>query len=305
MARRTVPRAGSAGPRPCAPAAPAFYRRYARGSGLHAARVCLRAVEQRHAPRGADCRCRAACSARQRKCRSDGAMKLIATLLQAEAAIVVFGGTFIALAVSYPAALLWRTLRALRTLVRRRTPVAPELSTRLVQYAARVRRRGFLALEDELPKLDDPFLARALSLIVDGAKAEELRHVLGTASESLVARDEQPSEVLEAAAGYAPTLGILGAVLGLIHVMQNLATPAHLGGGIAVAFVATVYGVGSANLVFLPLATRLRGLARERRQLRDVVIEGAVALQQGMHPRVLEAHLEGVASSNDRLRKAT
>jgi chemotaxis protein MotA len=103
--------------------------------------------------------------------------------------------------------------------------------------------------------------------------------------------EETSADVLEAAAGYSPTLGILGAVLGLIHVMENLTAPTKLGAGIAVAFVATVYGVGAANLLFLPLATKLRGVARTSRLTRELVIEGTSAIQRGVHPRLLEQHL--------------
>ena len=110
---------------------------------------------------------------------------------------------------------------------------------------------------------------------------------------ALLEADEKPAEVLEVAAGYAPTLGILGAVLGLIHTMQSLTDPSRLGPGIAVAFVATVYGVGVANLVLLPLATRLRGLARHGALEREIIIDGMVALQEGLHPRLLEQKLYG------------
>ena len=226
------------------------------------------------------------------------------TLVQADAALVVFGGTLAALAISYPADALRRTARAVRSVLRPQPQPTRDLIVRFVQYAVRVRRRGFLVLEDELPKIQDPFIARALGLVVDGAQAADLRNVLRAADQTMAAIDEEPCEVLEAAAGYAPTLGILGAVLGLIHVMENLATPSRLGTGIAVAFVATVYGVGSANLLFLPLATRLRGVARELRLRREIVIEGAIGLQQGTHPRMVETHLDGLVNLTEPGRKA-
>ena len=120
-----------------------------------------------------------------------------------------------------------------------------------------------------------------------------MRQILEIESGARREHSEAPAEVLETAAGYAPTLGILGAVLGLIHVMESLSEPAKLGSGIAVAFVATVYGVGSANLVLLPLATKLRGRARLAALNREMIIEGIVALQEGLNPRLIEQKLRG------------
>ena len=164
---------------------------------------------------------------------------------------------------------------------------------RFEQYAVRVRRRGVAALEPEITAVDDPFLSRALGLVVDGVEAHEIRRALSTFNRTTEEADDESALVLETAAGYAPTLGILGAVLGLIRVMENLATPAAVGAGIAVAFVATVYGVGAANLVLLPLASRLRSLGRQAAVERELIIEGAVVIQQALHPRIVEAHLGG------------
>jgi len=151
-----------------------------------------------------------------------------------------------------------------------------------------------MSLENEIPRVSgDPFLSRALGLLVDGTAAPDLRRALQTASDAMEDGDDELAQVFEAAGGYAPTLGILGAVLGLMHVMENLTAPSKLGSGIAVAFVSTVYGVALANLVLLPVAMRLRVTARERGVRREAIIEGAIALQQGLHPRLLEAQLDG------------
>jgi chemotaxis protein MotA len=215
------------------------------------------------------------------------------TLLQPTAALVVFGGTGIALLVSFPIATLRRALRAVR-LAFAPAKVSPrDLVTRFGQYAVRSRRRGVMVLEPDVAGEPDPFLARALTLAVDGVPQAALRQALDIESRAREDADLECADVLEAAAGYAPTLGILGAVLGLIHVMEHFAAPAAIGSGIAVAFVATVYGVASANLVLLPLATRLRGRANEAVLARAVIIEGTLTLQQGLHPRMIEAHLEG------------
>jgi chemotaxis protein MotA len=132
-----------------------------------------------------------------------------------------------------------------------------------------------------------------------------LRHALEIDSRSREDADLESADVLESAAGYTPTLGILGAVLGLIHVMEHLAAPAAIGSGIAVAFVATVYGVGAANLVLLPLATRLRGRARDAAVARDLIIEGVLTLQKGLNPRLVVAHLDGfVRAGEQRARRA-
>ncbi|MGE0813480.1 MAG: motility protein A [Vicinamibacterales bacterium] len=218
----------------------------------------------------------------------------LATLVQPAAALVVFGGTLVAVVFSFPLSLLVRTARALAAAFGRRPESDTALLSRMADYASRARTRGALSLESELGTHDDPFLVRALTLLVDGVPAADVRHTLKTFSQVREEADAECALVLEAAGGYAPTLGILGAVLGLIQAMEHLSSPSAVGPGIAVAFVATVYGVGLANLVFLPLATRLRSLARQAALSREVVIEGAVAIQQGMHPTLVDGHLRSL-----------
>jgi chemotaxis protein MotA len=218
----------------------------------------------------------------------------VSTLLQPAAALIVLGGTVVAVVTSFPLALLRRTGRALVRAFGRRPESDTALLTRMAAYAARARTRGALSLESEMAAHDDPFLVRALSLLVDGVPAADVRHTLTTFSQVREEADAECALVLEAAGGYAPTLGILGAVLGLIQAMEHLTSPAAVGPGIAVAFVATVYGVGAANLVCLPLATRLRSLARQAARNREVVIEGAVAIQQGIHPTLVDGHLRSL-----------
>ncbi len=215
-------------------------------------------------------------------------------LLQPSAAVIVFGGTLVAVLFSFPLTLLARTGRALRSAFGPQPESDVALLSRMGDYAQRVRQRGVLSLEHVVGKGDDPFLVRAVSLVVDGVPAADVRHTLKTFSQAREEADAECALVLEAAGGYAPTLGILGAVLGLIQAMEHLTSPASVGPGIAVAFVATVYGVGSANLVFLPLATRLRSLGRAAALSREVVIEGAVAIQQGVHPRLVDGHLQSL-----------
>ena len=228
----------------------------------------------------------------------------IRALLQPTAALVVFGGTAAALLLSFPLPQLRRTAAALRDVFRVTHEPERALVERFERYASRVVRRGPVALETDLPGAGDAFLARALGMVVDGISVDEMRQALTTFNHARGDADEESVLVLETAAGYAPTLGILGAVLGLIRVMENLATPAGVGAGIAVAFVATVYGVGAANLVLLPLASRLRARNQMAAVRRELIIEGAVLLRRASHPRLVEVYLTGFLRPDVRLKGA-
>lgn len=216
-----------------------------------------------------------------------------AALWQPTAALVVFGGTLTATLVSYPARLVRRTGSALLQAFRRPPDRSDAALNQLLHFAHTARRKGVIALEPEIDGVEDSFTRTALVMVVEGSSAKNIRSVLEIESDARREYDDAPADVLETAAGYAPTLGILGAVLGLIHVMQNLSDPSRLGSGIAVAFVATVYGVASANLILLPLATKLRGMGRRRAVERELVIEGMVAVQEGINPRLLDQRLRG------------
>jgi chemotaxis protein MotA len=221
------------------------------------------------------------------------------SLWQPTAALVVFGGTAGAVVVSFPIAAVVRTAVAVFEAFVTRAPAREMESTvkTLVSYAMESRRRGLLVLEPAVDRTPNGFLRNALTLALDGTNPQTSRQILGIENQARRAAAEMPAEVLETAAGYTPTLGILGAVLGLIHVMGNLSEPAKLGSGIAVAFVATIYGVGAANLLLLPLATRLRGHARDAALHRELVIEGAMALQEGLHPRLIEQKLRAFVTA--------
>ena len=227
-------------------------------------------------------------------------------LLQQTAALVVIGGTFAALLLSFPMPLLRRTLRSTLSVFRVTAEPEPALVSKFEQFAVRVIRKGPMSLEKDLTTEADPFLRRCIGMVADGVNADDLRHSLTTFSDARQDADEECAAVLESAAGYAPTLGILGAVLGLIRVMENLTTPAAVGAGIAVAFVSTVYGVGIANLVLLPLAARLRAVSRSAALSRELIIEGGVILTSRVHPRLVEAYLGGFlrARSSERQRGA-
>lgn len=216
----------------------------------------------------------------------------VQSLLQPTAALIVFGGTLAALLVSFPVATLTRTVVTLRAAFLAPPPTVRALVAELSDLALRSKKKGLMSLENAAAETRDRFLGRALALAIDGTPPDAVRRTMDTESHAQEEFDDEVAQVLESAAGYAPTLGILGAVLGLIHVMENIAAPSRLGAGIAVAFVATVYGVGSANLLFMPLAGRIRYQTRLATLRRELIIEGIISMQQGAHPRQLEEQLE-------------
>ena len=220
------------------------------------------------------------------------------SILQATAAMIVFGGTIGAVMVAFPKKDFVRGLKmGMRAFTEKKADLEG-LAKEIVELSSLARRDGVLALEGKLPGMTDPFLRRAMGFVVDGLDPALTRSTLE--AEIDVEHEEQviAAKVFESAGGFAPTIGILGAVLGLIHVMENLSDPSKLGGGIATAFVATVYGVGSANILFLPMATKLKrklGLDRERRNL---ICEGVLSIQEGLNPRVLEDKLKALTGSH-------
>ena len=218
-------------------------------------------------------------------------------LLQPTAALIVLGGTLAATLISYaPGAVFDAAREALRSFKSRDEDLGT-LSTDLVAMAVRAHRGGVLALEADIERVDDEFLRNGLALVVDGVEPALLRDLLTTEMRARETADDEATRVFEAAGGYAPTFGILGAVLGLIHVMQGLGTPGALGGGVAVAFVATVYGLGLANLLLLPLAGRLRERALAAVRRRELVLEAVVALRTRMHPRLVAQTMRGLTPS--------
>lgn len=212
--------------------------------------------------------------------------------LQPEAIVVVFGGTAAALLVSFPGSALRGAVAGVAELPRGQGSLEALVPT-FINYARKLRKQGLAAVERDIEAEKDPFLSRALSLSVIGLPSQVVREALEIDARVLAEREEERAQVLEAAAGYAPTLGIVGAVLGLMRVMQHFTAVDAVGTGIAAAFVATIFGVGAANLVFLPLATRLRARARQEALRRELVIDGVLALRDGASPGVLEERLAG------------
>jgi chemotaxis protein MotA len=214
-------------------------------------------------------------------------------ILQPTAAMIVFGGTLGAVLLQFPLAIILLAFRQLGSVFvnPHRDPEAT--IHQLVQYAQKARREGIVALDSELPQIEDSFLKRSLMLAVDGTEPQELRKMMELELDNQAEYEEQVPQVFESAGGFAPTIGIIGAVLGLIQVMQHLDKIDEVGRGIAVAFVATIYGVGSANLLYLPMAGKMKLRIRDQQIMREMTLEGVASILEGMNPRMLETKLLG------------
>ena len=213
-------------------------------------------------------------------------------IVQPTAALIVLGGTLGAVMIQFPLPTLLKTTKALRHALFETRTTSTELIEKLAGYCTRARRLGMLSLDAELEDITDSFLQKALTLAVDGVSPAELRTILELDLLHWEEREEQTSRVLEAAGGFSPTLGIVGAVLGLIQVMQHLDNLGEIGRGIAVAFVSTFYGVGLANLLLFPLAGKLRIRLRERQMMREMILEAVTALLEGLSASALRQRLE-------------
>jgi chemotaxis protein MotA len=217
----------------------------------------------------------------------------IAQVVQPTAAMIVFGGTLGAVMVQFPLRVVMQSLKRLGHVFLDKSQDPRTLIREVVGYAVRARKDGIVALDSELEKISDPFLKKSLMLAVDGTEPEELRKMMELELDNQAEHAEKVAQVFESAGGFAPTIGIIGAVLGLIQVMQHLQNIDEVGKGIAVAFVATIYGVGSANLFFLPSSGKLKIKSREEQVLREMTLEGVVSILEGMNPRMLETKLVG------------
>ena len=170
----------------------------------------------------------------------------------------------------------------------------PELLIeRIVGWSGTARKQGLLALEGDVENESDPFIKKGLQMLVDGAEPDMIRNILEVEVQTREHLDTQGAKVFEGMGIYAPTLGIIGAVMGLMAVLKNLADPSKLGHGIAAAFIATIYGIGSANLFFLPMAAKLKALIADQTRVREMVVEGLISISQGENPRNIEAKLRG------------
>ena len=207
--------------------------------------------------------------------------------------LIVIVGTAAAILVQTPMATFRRALRIARWVFRPPVRDSHALVSRIVEWSNVARRQGLLGLEPEIPGVRDEFLRKGLQMVVDGSEPEAIRQTLEIELQSQLHRDMAAAKVFEGMGIYAPTLGIIGAVLGLMAVMKNLADPSKLGHGIAAAFTATIYGIGVANLALLPMASKLKGVVADQTLEREMLIEGLIAIAQGENPRNIEARLSG------------
>jgi len=217
----------------------------------------------------------------------------IGSLLQLTAFVIVFGGTFGAILLQTPMAVFLRSLKMLMWIFLPPRIKADEAIQKILNWSQVARKEGLLGLESAIEGEPDEFSKKGLQLLVDGTEPDAIRAILEVDIGAKEHTDTAAAKVFEGMGGYSPTIGIIGAVMGLIHVMENLSDPSKLGAGIAVAFVATIYGVGMANLFFLPFASKLKSHIHGQTQFREMIIEGIVSIAQGENPRSIETKLKG------------
>jgi chemotaxis protein MotA len=229
----------------------------------------------------------------------------IQDIAQGTAALIVFGGTFGAVLVTNPLSVVIRAFAGFKNILIEQT-ISPDSTIELLlQYATKARKNGIVSLESEAAAITDPFLRKALGMAVDGTDLQEIKKMMDIDVSLTEQSAEAEAKVWEAAGGYAPTIGIIGAVLGLIQVMKHLEDIKEVGHGIAVAFVATVYGVASANILFLPAANKLRARMRQVTLLRDMTMEGVIGIVEGLNPTLIRMKLQSFNQHPQKPEKAT
>lgn len=215
----------------------------------------------------------------------------IGQLLQVTAAFIVFGGTTGAIVLSFPAEDLQQAIKELKLVFLTGSVDYNAVIEKILNYAQKARKEGVISLESDAKVEEDPLIKMGLEAVSDGADPSLVREMMETFLSRLESQKAGAAKVWESFGGYSPTVGIIGAVLGLIQVMQNLSDPSKLGAGIAVAFVATVYGVGSANLIAIPLGTKIKFKAKQEFVAKEMAIEGIIAIQAGESPTLIERKL--------------
>ena len=215
----------------------------------------------------------------------------IAQITQPTAAMIVVGGTAGAVMLQFPMKVFLAALKQAMKIFFTGGSDGEAILTQLVAFANKARKSGIVSLDADLPTVSDPFLRQALMLAVDGTEPSEVRKIMQLELDNKAEMEEKIPQVFEAAGGYSPTVGIIGAVLGLIQVMQHLDNIDEVGRGIAVAFVATIYGVAVANLICLPAAGKLKIRHREEQMIKEMMLEGVISILEGMNPRMIETKL--------------
>ncbi len=217
----------------------------------------------------------------------------VGSLVQPTALLIVLGSTLGAVLLQIPFHIFRRGMAMAKWVWVPPVIEQKRLMEQILTWSQLSRREGLLALENQIPRVKDEFTKRGLQLLVDGADPERIRELLEVEIDTFEDEWRQSAKIWESAGGYSPTIGILGAVMGLIHVMENLSDPTKLGAGIAVAFVATIYGVGLANLVYLPIAGKLKYYIGRMVATREMLIDGLVGIAVGDNPRIIEGRLRG------------
>jgi chemotaxis protein MotA len=228
----------------------------------------------------------------------------IKSIVQPTAAIIVLGGTFGACLLQFPLAVAIKSFKIVIQAFQDQKIDNREVIQEIIRLANKARKEGVISLESDVQKITDPFLKKALTMAMDGVEPKVLRETMELEISNLEEEGEQPIKFWQSAGGYSPTIGILGAVLGLIHVMENLSDPSKLGGGIAVAFVATVYGVGLANLVYLPVSGKLKIKAGAHLVAKEIMLVGVISILEGENPRLIEDKLKSYLSRKEQEEQA-
>lgn len=217
----------------------------------------------------------------------------LSTLMNAPAMLIVLGGTIGAVMVQTPFRTFMRSINILSWVFIPPRIKIEDMIEQILEWSNIARKDGLLGLEHVDDTQVDEFAYKGIQLVVDGNDPSNIRNILDIEISNHELRDIQCAKVFESMGGYSPTIGIIGAVLGLIQVMGNLTDPSKLGDGIAVAFVATIYGVGAANLIFIPVANKLKAHVQRYTQFRELIVEGVVAISEGENPRNIEIKLHG------------
>lgn len=213
-------------------------------------------------------------------------------LANISATMIVIGGTIGATLIAHPMDLVFSLPKLIIKALTGRPPDGAQVINILVEFAQKARKEGLLSLERDVDALKDPFMKRGLMLVVDGVEPETVKEILENDLEAMAKRHERGYAMLEAMGGYAPTMGIIGTVMGLVSVLSHLSSPEELGPAIAVAFIATFYGVSTANILWLPLGGKLKMKSKAEIFIRQAMIEGIMAIQAGDNPRIVEEKLQ-------------
>jgi len=225
-------------------------------------------------------------------------------ITQITAAMIVLGGTLGAVMVTTPLATLLRAAKWLGSVFFERVESPQQIIEEIITYATKARKNSIISLESDLPNIHDTFLRKSISLSVDGTDLQELRKMMELDMSLEQRSGEAIAKVYEMAGGYSPTIGIIGAVLGLIQVMKHLENIEEVGRGIAVAFVATVYGVAIANLFFLPVANKIKARFHHSLHIKELMLEGVCSIVEGLNPKLIRVKLEAFAEGGGSAKKA-